>query len=561
MMLKNFSIKKLRRLGLSCGIIVIVFSSLSAQQLAFPGADGGGKFTRGGRGGKVIEVTNLNDTGPGSLRAAIAETGARTVVFRVSGTITLNSRLEIKNDSITIAGQTAPGGGICLRKYPLYVTANQVIVRYIRSRLGNESGGEDDAMTSLGSRKHIIIDHCSASWSIDETLSFYNNDSMTVQWCIVSESLYDSNHPKGSHGYGGIWGGRNSTFHHNLIAHHSSRTPRFSGEGTTVVAKNLDFRNNVIYNWGANSLYGGEAGTFNVVANYYKYGPATKNSVKYRIAEPYDAVARWYVTDNYVDGNPTITANNWSGGIQGGFASNASIKASDPFPFLFDTTHTPSQAYDLVLAHAGASKPNRDTVDKRIVFEAANRVALFDGKTYEIKNSLDTSVVRGIIDTQNDVGGWPELVQAVNLADADHDGMPDSWEVSRGLDPSNANDRNYVGAQGYTMLEVYLNGITDFPTAVNVQSEIPENFVLHQNYPNPFNPSTTIRYEIPSDGEISLKVFDLLGREISVIEKGWRNSGSYQSTFTASQELGSGVYFCQLVSNGSVKTIKLSLIR
>ena len=224
---------------------------LHAQTRAFPGAEGAGRNTGGGRGGAVYEVTNLDDDGPGSLRTAVKAYGPRTVVFRVSGTIRLESELKIKNGYITIAGQTAPGDGICIRDYPVSIEAIEVVIRYLRFRLGDVRGevlGEDS--DSIGGRylRKIILDHCSASWSMDETMSFYGIDSLTIQWCLLSESLYFSKHPKGAHGYGGIWGGRNASFHHNLFAHHSSRTPRFAG-GETAPCVNVDFRNNVIYNW------------------------------------------------------------------------------------------------------------------------------------------------------------------------------------------------------------------------------------------------------------------------------------------------------------------------
>lgn len=264
---------------LSIFVVLVLTTSLfsePAKILAFPGAEGFGSMTRGGRGGRVIAVTNLNDSGPGSFREACEAEGPRIVVFRVSGTITLESTLRIPNSHITIAGQTAPGDGICVRNYPISISASEVIIRYLRVRLGDESGVDADAISSRY-QKNIILDHVSASWSVDETVSIYHCENVTVQWCLISESMYNSNHVKGTHGFGGIWGSNYSTYHHNLLAHHGSRNPRFaSGCGYT------DYRNNVLYNWGYNSAYGGEKqqrgnekfnfSVINMVANYYKPG-------------------------------------------------------------------------------------------------------------------------------------------------------------------------------------------------------------------------------------------------------------------------------------------------
>jgi len=268
-------------------ILFLLPVAISSQVISFPGAEGYGRFTTGGRGGKVFEVTNTNDAGPGSLREAIKKKGPRTIVFKVSGTIALESELVINNGDLTVAGQTAPGDGICIKNYKTTISADNVIIRFLRFRLGDETKLEDDAFGGMNC-KNIIIDHCSASWGIDENASFYDNENFTMQWCIISEALNSSYHHKGTHGYGGIWGGVNASFHHNLFANNSSRNPRFNGArtGTTCKTELVDFRNNVIFNWEIYSSYGGEKGMQNVVANYYKPGPASKH--KEIILTPFD---------------------------------------------------------------------------------------------------------------------------------------------------------------------------------------------------------------------------------------------------------------------------------
>lgn len=440
---------------------------------AFPGAEGFGMYTVGGRGGRVLEVTNLNDSGPGSLRAACEAEGPRTVVFRVSGTIALEDELRIKNGHITIAGQTAPGDGICLKNYQLKLSADEIILRYLRIRPGDEHCKEQDALGGEGT--NIIVDHCSTSWAVDETLSFNKAKNLTVQWCMVTESLTDSCHAKGKHGYGGLWGG--GSFHHNLLAHHSSRNPRASGNENSGL---LDYRNNVVYNWGFNSAYGGELWPRNWVNNYYKYGPATNPKVRMRIFLQKDPRGKMYCRGNYVWDYPKITQDNWKGVhyAEDGEATEATLRVDAEYPAAPVTTHSAEEAYELVLAHAGCSL-RRDAVDARIVEEVRTGTAHFGATSKDcwidpLIKSMQPLLERvplvprpggkGIIDSQKEVGGWPELRSEPAPSDRDHDGMPDEWERARGLNPDDATDgaRDDDG-DGYTNLEDYLNSLVAMP--------------------------------------------------------------------------------------------------
>ncbi len=548
------------------GIVIcfLLAAVASAQIVAFPGAEGAGKYTTGGRGGAVYEVTNLNDSGAGSLREAVNKSGKRTIVFRVSGTIQLKSDLKINSGDITIAGQTAPGDGICLRDQTVVINASNVILRHLRFRLGDVLATEDDAIWGRY-RKHILIDHCSASWSVDECMSFYGNDSTTIQWCLISESLYLSTHSKGAHGYGGIWGGENVSFHHNLLAHHSSRNPRFDGSNALCI--NMDFRNNVIYNWGFNSGYGGEGGTINIVANYYKAGPATKSGVRYRIVEPSDGKGKWYVEENYVAGSPAITANNWAGGVQGTYRSETISRAYTPHPYIPITQQSAEEAYTLVLAGAGATLPKRDIVDARIVADVFSGTATFDGKGYEKNQGMsDTAVVRGIIDSQTQVGGWPELFSLPAPEDNDHDGMADAWERANGLDPADASDRNLLNAEGYTQLELYLNSLTGAVSSVtSPATALPANFTLTQNYPNPFNHSTAWLISLPSPGEVEGCIYDISGRRVVRTLSGVLRPGTHTIRWDGldaqRKPVASGVYFFVVRHRQESRVIKLQLIR
>ncbi|HLB72877.1 MAG TPA: hypothetical protein VJJ98_02570 [Sedimentisphaerales bacterium] len=413
---------------------------------AFPGAEGFGAFAQGGRGGRVIEVANLNDGGPGSLRDAVNAEGARTVVFLVSGNIELKSPLSIRNPYITIAGQTAPGDGICLKDQAMNISADHVVVRFVRIRPGDNAKSETDAL-SINSGRNIIVDHCSASWSVDETLSASTSGQLgdvTVQWCIISESLNNSVHNKGPHGYGSLirggWG-NGYTFHHNLYAHHRGRSPRpgnYNSASEDPKGFIFDFRNNVVYNWaGSAAGYNSDGDSItkmNFVANYYKQGP--NSTGRFAFAES-TTCARAFFADNAMNG--ICPDDPWSLVSFKDFSVEQiqAYKRNAPIPVANVTTDDAMTAFKRVLAQAGAILPQRDSVDARVVREVIEGTG-------------------GIIDDEQD--GWPELKSAKPPLDADHDGMSDEWEESHGLNPNDKTDGpKDRDADGYTNIEEYLN--------------------------------------------------------------------------------------------------------
>lgn len=463
-----------------------------SQIAAFPGAEGAGKFATGGAGGAIYTVTSLADDGSeGTLRWAIEKSGKRTIVFAVGGVISLNSQLQIKNGDITIAGQTAPGIGICLKNYTLRVNADNVIIRFIRSRMGDECKTEDDAMNgyqdSYPGKKNIIIDHCSMSWSTDECASFYGNTNFTMQWCIISESLTNSLHAAGKHGYGGIWGGSPATFHHNLLAHHSNRTPRLCGSrySNREDMEKVDLCNNVIYNWTSEGAYGAQGGEYNIINNYYKPGPVNVNQKTHcRIFTAYvddgaNQQAKGVYGKFYLNGNHFETRTDLSTS-QKTELTNANADNTSSTAFVVKNNEIPSQnliitsrftilddysfvqsaqdAYQSVLKYAGVSHA-RDQIDTRIVNETQNGTFTYTGSgggNY------------GLIDTQTDVEGWSEYVVTNSTKpDSDKDGMPDEWEIANGLNPHDSSDGNkYDLSKEYTNLEIYLNSLVNslYPT-------------------------------------------------------------------------------------------------
>ena len=464
-------------------LLSVSVSSQSQPLKAFPTAEGFGKFASGGRGGKVVEVTNLNDSGEGSLRWALTEAGREhaTIVFRVSGIITLEKDIRAKLYHVTIAGQTAPGDGILYRGGKLNLGGSKnVIMRNLRGRIGLRGDKDFIKGGSIGieNADTIIIDHCCFGWSGEENMTIYDNHFTTVQWCIVHEGLYNAGHQKGNRSYACQWGGSPASFHHNLLAHNYNRSARLNGATNHNQDRNvfMEYQNNVNYNWGKpNSCYGGEneAGEgstheCNFVGNYYKPGPATPaNSYfmqlsKARKGKTLTGPSLWFFSGNKMEGNKAVTKDNWLAvDNQTGFELKDMQSAKTVYPskfhpasntFDYDVYKTPvesaDKAYKRVLAKTGTVR--RDAVERRVVDEVKNGMARYRG----------TQGSAGFIDSPADAEGWPVYVQVAPVVDNDHDGMDDAWELKNGLDPNNPDDRNKVlSKEGYSALEVYLNGL------------------------------------------------------------------------------------------------------
>lgn len=430
------------------GFVILVLQT-PKQTYAFPSAQGYGAFTSGGRSGVVYHVRTLEDNDKlGSLRYAINQKGPRTIVFDVSGIIELKSPLVIKNNDLTIAGQTAPGDGICIKDFPVIVDADNIIIRFMRFRLGDKTDGSS---LIVKNRHDIIIDHCSMSWASQDNVALYENLKMTMQWCIISEAL---NKGLRSQGLGATLGGYSASYHHNLFASNRDSNPTFykSTHTNKLYLETIDFRNNVLYNWGTSSINGSDSGTYNIVNNYYKFGPATQIASRSQIIEIPSVTKSGivYVSGNYVHTNPLQTNDNW----MGVYPNMDYIKTSkNPVLTRAEFGHEPvltqsaARAYKNVLQFAGASD-KRDFIDNRIALAVETYIS-------------GTANSKGLITSPNEVEGYPEYRSDVPLVDSDGDGIPDDWEFNHNLNPYDGGDGKSMTKSGYTNLEIYLNGLVE----------------------------------------------------------------------------------------------------
>lgn len=557
-------------------VLTLCGQNLQAQSApAFPGAEGFARYTtKGGRGGTVYHVTTLADSGTGSLRDAVSSSN-RIVVFDVSGYIDLEKDLSIKSN-ITIAGQTAPGDGITIRYRTVSFTGcDNVIVRYVRFRRSQIMDVNDGADAAWGRRhKNIILDHCSFSWSIDELASFYDNCNFTMQWCTLGEALANPGHSKGEHSYGGIWGGKGASFHHNFLCHMQNRVPRFNGArynyennldktkyDNCIQAERVDFRNCVMYNWGTGGCYGGPGGgQINMVNNYYKAGPGTKNgkvvttvsvgSSGNSSGSPtfWGYASRYYIAGNYVTAAGSAATNyDWNGvSYDGGlsiinneryipdtchyygsgvtYVKNSAgqdcvrLKMIEPVEYGEVTTHTAKKAYEKVLLYGGASLA-RDAVDARYMEEARTGTTTYTGATAKRAGIVD--LVQDPFATDEDSKEqpyFPDLESESRPAgfDTDKDGIPDEWEEANGLNKNSAADgKTYtLDKKGYyTNLECYLNWLVQDITKAQNSDAIQS---VDEYYPElPMDASASLGAVLAASEVVTFLYYTLDGKPLS----------------------------------------------
>jgi len=586
--MKNFSARRFSPSfgAAALGLLCLAAGPAWAQTLpAFPGAEGAGKYTTGGRGSTaapttVLEVTNLNDAGAGSLRQALSGTySSRTVVFRVCGTIHLVTQLSIPANT-TLAGQTAPGDGICVADKQSNVKGNNVIVRFMRFRLGDQyqnlgmvnGSGDEDAFDAISGTTGLVVDHCTFSWGGDESFTCYKGDNTTLQWNLISEGLNYSYHFETGdtdfehHGYGGIWGGKHASFHHNLLAHMQGRNPRFDGSRNlppyTAGQENAEFVNNVLYDWGIYTTNGGEGGNYNIINNYYKYGPNTSTgtsagvAIKSQIINPYKQTTapvlpygQYYLSGNYVDNSAFITSHNWRGVSMSGGSLADTVQSKALLPFAIESYALPAQsatdAYASVLAGAGCTLPTRDPVDQRIVQEVKDRT----GKIIDVQGGYP----HGTPYSTSQVA-WQVLnCNTAAPLDTDHDGMPDTYEATNGLNPNDPADRALLAANGYSNLENYLNSLV--AATVLATTKASSTSGLLQVYPNPAQAGQALTVTHPAQvgAAGTFTIYSFEGRRLATVAA---QPGTAQTQLDVRQ-LAAGNYL--LVYQASAGAPRLSI--
>lgn len=550
--------------------ISLTAGNMQAQTKAFPTAEGFGSMASGGRGGKIVEVTTVADNSSnipeGSFRWALQQYPGQpiTIVFRVSGLIDLQAELRCKRDNYTIAGQTAPGDGICIMGDKVnFGGSNNLIIRHLRFRVGTmidpvtgEPHTSGKGSIGIENASNWIIDHCTFGWSGEENMTIYDNKMTTIQWCIVHEGLYRSGHNKGDRGYGVQWGGQNATFHHNLLAHNYNRSPRFNGARSNDQNVLIDYVNNVNYNWGkSNSCYGSDienvSNRTNFVNNYYKPGPArpgTSSSYftqsSFSSSQSTGKIAKWYMSGNYMEGSANAAKNNdnylgldASAYTAKGVGADA-LKSETPFEITYPvTTETAEQAYGSVLAGAGAFP--RDTVDRRIVNEVKKGTASGSGAYGEKK---------GIIDKPDTVGGYPVYNTYNTITDNDHDGLDDAWETVNNLDPQDPTDGNLFVESGYTVLEVYLNSLVGEEIPLNIISgvkETKEEANISMTFADGKLNVSSVNYPV-----VDVKISDMAGKQIVICKLQDGKSIDISS-------LPAGIYFAEATTHDNLrKTLK-----
>lgn len=609
--------------------LICIFSSLCcAQTPAFPGAEGFGRYATGGRGGTVYYVNNLTDvnsgnatTREGSLRWCLNQNGTKTILFKVSGTIMLASNLSISKGNVSILGQSAPGDGVCIGGFPVSISANNVVIRYLRFRMGQEFITSADGADVLGSREYsnFIVDHCSMSWSTDECVSLYGNTNTTLQWCIITESLRLAKHSKGPHGYGGIWGGKNASFHHNLMAHNDSRTPRFGPATNTMGVDTTDMRNCVIYNWAGVGCYGAEAMKVNIVNNYYKPGPAT-GSTRARIcaidkktglptSDGFYAInnvwGKFYIDGNVVDASTSTsssdktlctnaTADNWTYGVYNQINSaysitapeKAALKMTTPFPTSVVTTHTAQKAYEKVLAYVGCSL-HRDSHDTRIINETSSGTAAYKGlsiynglgsvtypagtvigtETLTVATTIDWKSTsypkKGLIDSEKDIkptGAAADWTAWPVLASGNSITDTNIDGIPDGWLESNypgktATDKNI---EGYTYLEVYQNDIVKTITEEQLKDGITSGIDTPEELE-----SKVIAYKNTDNNSIIVQAANIIKR-VTIYSITGLKLTSVDSYSTVAQvhfsNFDRGAYIVQVYFDGRLKPTSIKII-